>query len=1749
MPTLALIAPEDGVAATQPFEVQVQLTNVQNVSGFEFDLIYDRELIKVLEIAALDGFGVTDECDPNQIRCTVMLGPWDHNELTAVGGYAFGNGEEASGNISVAEIRMEPKGITGTVSIEVINALIATSDLSLAITPETKGATFVLGKGNKQSSAATYLPFIAQDDTLPIVSESDISPLFAPLDVASGGAVGAGSGPDIDGNGQVNVIDVVHVAKAFGATPGTTMWNVNLDLDVNNRVDTVDIDRVAQRWKRGLTRLVSSSPLDGESDIAVTRETVFEFSHPLDAATVQSAFAATSGGRPLSARIHLSPDERRVTLFYHTPLSANATVAVAIDGTKLRDSQGYLVDLTSDGLADEHHQITFETLGLTLIPNTSICGTVLASERSAGTTADVPLSGATITVDGMESTLRTTTDDTGRFCLDPAPSGRFFAHVDGRTATNAVPNGAYYPFVGKPWTAQPGRQTEVGHVYLPMVQPGTLQAVSADEDTTIRAAASIIADNPAFTDVTITVPADSLFANNGSRGGQVGIAPVPPDRLPGTLPEGLEFPVVITVQTDGPTNFDTPAPVCFPNLPDPVTGALPEPGSKEELYSFNHDSGQWEAAGSMTVSQDGQLVCTDPEIGIRAPGWHGSGPSPYGPGPNPNPLPPLQCMATVSAQQLVPNAQDDELDKCLQKCESKGHTCVTKCALTSLVPFALCALGTGPAFPLCAGGVIAGAAVCAGLCVYDTHECAEDCNNKCPAVAAQASLVERGMSPSNEEVINAVHQLTQQAQSLTYDHVMAGEPLPENVVAQVQMLIDQANALADGDALAFILKYLRDLEQENLPLTAEVGEPSGNAPPYPVRYVADVVRAGGTSLKIRGKTAANGEYSIFVPRDGTLVSVSFYDSQANAWGQVHPNQRPGARNRLPRFYLKPIDDSFPDFDGDALPDVVEFIYATDTNNPDTDGDGVTDGAEVAQGTNPTDGFVIETGVIGAVDTAGYSYALCIENDIAVLAEGSSNRGSRPGVTIVDVSEPLMPVLLGRLDTRSAGDVACAGERAVVADGLGGLLIIDITDPNVPQILHEISLGEASNNFVEAIVTDGRYAYFSTAQIAVGQGNGLLGAVDLQTGVLHEMLTLPEGMKSLAISENRLAGLDGRYVNLFQIVDGRPLFMSRIAHNRNPFQQSFVRSQIGLDGSTLYYTHFDGYDTLDISDLRNPTLLGRSSEQFGTNRGLALGGTGAVLITLSRGPSDWAVAYFDGTNPTNTDANISEFPVPEGAYEVLIYKGLAYVANGEDGLQVINFQQADRAGIAPTVSVSLGGTKPPGVIGESGSSVLVATVADDAQIQQVDFFVDGMQAASDMSAPFEYLFSTPASSQQISVTIQARATDTGGNRGESPQTTLMLVPDATAPEILQVAPISGTLVMTRQVDSIAVRFSEAMDASSLTGETLILFDESGVVINGAVTYDGATRTGHFRPSLPLAIGTYHAEVTTGVKDQAGHALLRGASWSFEVVAPVRWVGAPGATNWNDRSNWSGGARPGPKDYVLIDVPSAAPSDVVSITLTAGGTIYGIISEEPLLLAGGNLQLTGQGIFNHNVTVANSARLGSEQGLVFNRDLHWRSGELYGIGGSTVYGTLLMDTASDKYLGDNHRLNVAQEAIWQDGRIVLNGPFLPSGQINILSGARFDIQSDGVMIGEKLLINNAGTVVKSAGDGQTIIHAAVRNEGILSVESGEIVFKNEVVRSGLGSGAAKSPCIWPELTLSASQPLTELACPKDLGVYEQ
>ncbi len=389
--------------------------------------------------------------------------------------------------------------------------------------------------------------------------------------------------------------------------------------------------------KLSITSIAESSPANGESGVSVTRETIFRFNHPLAPSTILNTnhLCACFGGRQILSRIELSSDRKKVTLFYQEPLPASARIRVTFTGSGLTDYLGRALDLDGDGQPGGNAIVDFDTLSITPVAKTAVMGHVYASVQipvvSTNTTTnfvDHPLPGVLISVIGAEQEIFTTTDAQGFFRLTNCPAGKFFVSIDGRTSPESSwPNGAYYPLVGKPWEAVAGRTNNLaggtGLIYLPLVQAGTLQPVNPTADTTIGFPPEVIAANPAWAGVSVTIPTNALYSDNGTRGGRVGLAPVPADRLPERLPAGIVHALDISIQTDGPQNVDRPLPVRFPNLPDSQTGLKLPPGAKSALMSYNHDTGRWEVQGPMTVTADGNYVETDPGVGVRQPGWHG----------------------------------------------------------------------------------------------------------------------------------------------------------------------------------------------------------------------------------------------------------------------------------------------------------------------------------------------------------------------------------------------------------------------------------------------------------------------------------------------------------------------------------------------------------------------------------------------------------------------------------------------------------------------------------------------------------------------------------------------------------------------------------------------------------------------------------------------------------------------------------------------------------------------------------------------------------------------------------------------------------------------------------------------------------------------------------------------------------------------------------------------------------------------
>ncbi len=1285
---------------------------------------------------------------------------------------------------------------------------------------------------------------------------------------------------DVNDDGTLDISDSIYLLRYLflgDASPRNPFPGCGEDLTV----DALDCETYLSCPDPAPPSLSSTSPVNGELGVALTRETILYFEEPLDPLSIpnradsnDAAVYAQQGGEILPARVHLSSDGLVLTLFYDENLPDNSQIRLTIDGDQLPTESGVLIDADNDGEAGGTHSVDFTTVTITTIEGTSVIGRVFASELAEtpdGEPINTPLEGVIITVDGREDTLRTVTDENGNFKLDPAPVGRFFVHVDGREITGNFPEGEYYPFVGKPFYSVAGRESNIGDIYLPLVSGGSLQEVSEVDDTDIPFPAEVMADRPEFVGTSITVPAGSLFANDGTPGGRVGIAPVDPSRLPGGLPPGLEPVIVITVQTDGATNFDVPAPVCFPNLPDPTTGETLAPGEVESLLSFNHDSGRWEAVGTMVVSEDGQLICTEPGSGILAPGWHANTPEPESP-PKFRPRP-------------APRPSQSQCDS------TENLLCVLSCTgeffnenLNVLLDFY-----NGFIKKLCRGN----AYIClANAFAYSAYQQSkllqklEECDTLCTRSTGCAGLGEGGGANADlDSTLKAIIEITEQARELMNPFVLTLQDIPPEVQTQVDELFLQADDLAGGDIISFLENRIHNNERDLAQIDNQWGPAYGTAPAHPIMYAVRMQR-GDDEFIVRGETFAHGQYTVFVPRNGSIKSVNFYDPIEQEWGVVYPRLTDNDDSyRLPNVALLPLEDDLPDFDLDGLPDVVEFVYGTNANNPDTDDDGLNDGTEVKQGSNPLDGILAANEIISTADTPGLAVDVCVADGLVAVAD------SEAGVSVFNVFGGMNPAIIAQVDTPGiARAVGMANNKVVVADGDEGVAIIDLKDPAEARIVNQIPISDLGGSLVQAVTTIDQVAY-------VGTEAGVIGAIDLNSNQLFDMIDLNlfrAGIEDLAIEGNILYAYSEGDLTTLSIGNE----MSVIGTGESPGMINFVseRGRLVVGAGIAYTVDREGYNTVGVGHpdypgtLEEPTLLDSEQSGFFGWKDLALNGTGLGVAAVSEGSGPLSahdVSIYDTSDPEQVTLFMYTIETPGTAYAVCINEALAYIADGENGLQVINYFENDLLSTPPEVTLRTGSGETEIVEGQRFT--VIASVEDDVQVRQVEFYLDDERIARDGEYPFEVRLNAGLISESPTMTLEARATDTGGNIS-SRELEITLIEDSTSPTVQSVTPSQDSIQAINQVKQISMVFDEPIDSESLESALKVYGEGPDGELGTAddILFEGDSLYSPERTNLsvlafsePLPEGQYLAVIEVTATDLAENSLDQEFSWTFEV----------------------------------------------------------------------------------------------------------------------------------------------------------------------------------------------------------------------------------------------------------------------------
>src|SRR5204862_2635 len=142
--------------------------------------------------------------------------------------------------------------------------------------------------------------------------------------------------------------------------------------------------------------------------------------------------------------------------------------------------------------------------------------------------------------------------------------------------------------------------------------------------------------------------------------------------------------------------------------------------------------------------------------------------------------------------------------------------------------------------------------------------------------------------PSEEVLFDQMHTIVEEIHALLDPFQVQGMEIPENIVTQVLELQRMLDVVAGGDAVAFYEQSIRALELEEAAVTGDQGMPKTNTPWYPVSYVATIRRASGELLRLRGLTEAYGAYTLFAPRDGSLLTIEFYDPQTHSYDLIFP---------------------------------------------------------------------------------------------------------------------------------------------------------------------------------------------------------------------------------------------------------------------------------------------------------------------------------------------------------------------------------------------------------------------------------------------------------------------------------------------------------------------------------------------------------------------------------------------------------------------------------------------------------------------------------------------------------------------------------------------------------------------------------------------------------------------------------------------------------------------------------------------
>jgi hypothetical protein len=617
-------------------------------------------------------------------------------------------------------------------------------------------------------------------------------------------------------------------------------------------------------------------------------------------------------------------------------------------------------------------------------------------------------------------------------------------------------------------------------------------------------------------------------------------------------------------------------------------------------------------------------------------------------------------------------------------------------------------------------------------------------------------------------------------------------------------------------------------------------------------------------FEIAGRTDGAGKFSVVLPPN-TGYTVAFYQASTNRSTIYAGNTNAsGEVTNIGTVIL----DQFGGVDntGDGLPDIARYVIGLKVGVRSFAGDGIDDATKIAMGLDPFEGRAFPTGLISSLPLQGNPEKVLPEGNKLYVATGSN------GLAIVDGTQFNNPIVLGQLSLGgNATDVGVDANLQIAAVATGSALqLVDVSDPMAPKLSKSVAVSAT-----RVVVANG---------LAYAVAGSSLDEVDLLTGDVLQTLTLPGfgNVTGLARDGTKLYAYDrgsGTFMDIDISSEAQAAVLGQLS-------VSIASGDVGVFAANgVAWLAGSGLHTVDVSDPTHPTLIHGADVTF-TARRIALNGSGLGVLAPD---GNNFVAIYDTSNPNVTANQLLQIPLSGGARNVAISRGIAYVADSA-GLEVVNYLPFDNKGVAPQITIS---TSVPSVDINSlkvleGTTVPVrADASDDVQVRDVELLVNGQMVRDAVSFPFDFFAIAPTIAQSgSSFTIQAQATDTGGNTMFSNVITIGLVKDTSPPTISSIDPANGAS-RAEGPQTFRIRFSKSLAAATVTTANFQLTDAKGNTITPArfelrdndriveLTYAG------------LDVGSYQLLINgAGVTDRAGNPLATSAVSNLTItnVAP-------------------------------------------------------------------------------------------------------------------------------------------------------------------------------------------------------------------------------------------------------------------------